>query len=208
MNEFKEKDAVLDDINNILSKKYFNISLEGLYKYNLTELYDLIKKNTLYLESIPLDEIEKIEIIDPFMNTCVLTKKGNLYIDGNLVNNNIRDIGQLFRIGLFAISNDNEIIFPLFDGIEKFTKNIKFKKIIVSSMKIVGLTDKKEIKVIGFYDYVFVDKMEITNVDDIGYVSNSNKIVSIKKKKAKEVFQESYFDINKDVCLIDDYKRI
>ena len=212
MKDFEVRDNTLNDIENITSKKYYDIELKDIYKFSFDELYQFLVQNTDYLSSIPYDNVEKIIITSILLNVCILTKDGTLYIDGIKESKNIKDIGELFRIGLYTISNDNKITFPFFDGFNYiFDKNYKFKKILASNSQVIGLTYNNTIKVMGFWEYALIDTNELFDIDDIGYLKNSNEIVIIKgkdkNKKAKVLFQERFIDPDKDVIYIDNYYR-
>ena len=179
-----------------------NIDVDELYCYSLDKSIEFLKDNTHYLDSIKIDDI--IEIHYAFnKDTYVLLKDNSLYKNGNKISDNIKTLGFSCGVFMYAFTNDKEVIYLLNnDEATLFINNNgeSYKKVIIDSIKIVGLTNDNKIKFIGTLVDQVIDYERFFDVDDIGYVEDD--IVVIKNDKVLGLFNNEEYDFD-DIVLLD-----
>ena len=150
-----------------------------------------IKKYTNGLNNINLKYVKQIET-DYYNKVFVLLNNGNLYRDGDLIDNNICKIYMLDRMHLYKITEDNKIK-PIYeddimDNIDKYLNNedYKYKKIISDSLYLVALTEEGTIKSsalsgipIGIIPENFVGVDDIFIKEDKPYIIKQGKEIPL-----------------------------
>lgn len=150
-----------------------------------------IKKYTNGLNNINLKYVKQIET-DYYNKVFVLLNNGNLYRDGDLIDNNICKIYMLDGMHLYKITEDNKIK-PIYeddimDNIDKYLNNedYKYKKIISDPLYLVALTEEGTIKSsalsgipIGIIPENFVGVDDIFIKDDNVYIIKQGKEISL-----------------------------
>lgn len=174
---------------NIEDDKLFGIDIMSLYNSDLDKAYNLIKCNTNYLDNITFDEVKEIKFSDE-KDIIILLRNGKLLFNGNEKLDNIKTLGFMEGMCVFAFSNDNVI--TCLTGNWKATNflnnnNYKYKKIFISTLLIVALTYESDIKVYGLVDSA-IDYKLYTDVEEIGYVEKNDDIVVIKNEKVYSLF--------------------
>lgn len=173
------------DITNTEENKMFGIDIVELYNYDLEKAYNFTISNTDYLKNISIEEVKEIKF-SCYKDIIILLRNGILLVNGKNRLENIKTMGFMSGLSIFAFSNDN-IITCLTRKSEdtKFmnNNNYKYKKIIITPLEIVALTYEKEIKLFGSLLDTVVDYTRYTDVDDIGYVEENNDIVIIKNNE-------------------------
>lgn len=150
-----------------------------------------IKKYTNGLNNINLKYVKQIET-DYYNKVFVLLNNGNLYRDGDLIDNNICKIYMLDGMHLYKITEDNKIK-PIYeddimDNIDKYLNNedYKYKKIISDSLYLVALTEEETIKSsalsgipIGIIPENFVGVDDIFIKEDKPYIIKQGKEIPL-----------------------------
>lgn len=150
-----------------------------------------IKKYTNGLNNINLKYVKQIET-DYYNKVFVLLNNGNLYRDGDLIDNNICKIYMLDGMHLYKITEDNKIK-PIYeddimDNIDKYLNNedYKYKKIISDSPYLVALTEEGTIKSIvlsgipiGIIPENFVGVDDIFIKEDKPYIIKQGKEIPL-----------------------------
>lgn len=150
-----------------------------------------IKKYTNGLNNINLKYVKQIET-DYYNKVFVLLNNGNLYRDGDLIDNNICKIYMLDGMHLYKITEDNKIK-PIYeddimDNIDKYLNNedYKYKKIISDSLYLVALTEEGTIKSIvlsgipiGIIPENFVGVDDIFIKEDKPYIIKQGKEIPV-----------------------------
>lgn len=185
--------------------KLFGIDIVELYDYDLNKVYEFIVNNTGYLNDISIEEVKEIQF-SCYKDIIILLKTGDLLFNGEQKLNNIRTLGFMSGISIFAFTNDN-IIIPLTKNWEttKFmnNKNYKYKKIIITPLVIVALTYENDIRLFGTLVDEIVDYKKYFDVDDIGYVEENDDIVVLKENCWYSLLSENEYS-NKDQKVITD----
>ena len=183
-----------------------NIDVEELYSFSLSKSIDYLKNNTEYLNNINQEDIK--EIVYSFnKNSFVLLNDGSLYKDGNKILDNVNTLGFSCGVFMYAFTNDREIKYLLNnDETTMFinNNNYKYKKIILDHIKIIGLTYDNTIRFIGTLVDEVIDYERFINVDDIGYVEDSE--VVIKDNRVLGLFNNEEYEFD-DVLLLDSNKE-
>lgn len=160
----------------------FGVPIEVLFDYNLKQAYDFVKENTDYLDDILINDVRDIQF-SLYGNVIILLSNGDVILDGNNVLSNVKLLS--FRNGyvIFAISNDR-IIRCLTSNIAHalFMNNYDstYKKILVTPLVMVALTNDGDIKFYGDILDTTIDYHRFMNVENIGYVEKNTDIVVIK----------------------------
>lgn len=180
-------------IQNISSYILFGVDIAKLYDYDLHKAYDFVNNNTDYLKNISIDEVKDIKFSCDH-DVIILLHKGIVLLNGKSILSNIKMLGFMSGIFIFAFSNDNVITCPnrVWDSVKFMNNNnYKYKKIIVTPLVIVALTFEKDIRLFGtLCDNIF-DYHRFFDVDDIGYVEDNDDIVVIKGDKVYSLFHEN-----------------
>lgn len=182
----------------------FGIDIVKLYDCKLIESYDLVSKNTEYLNGIPIEEVKQIKF-SCYKDIIILLKNGNVLFNGEKKLENIRTLGFMSGISIFAFSNEN-IITCLTGEWEsvKFLNNndYKYKKIIITPLIIVALNYEKELKVFGTLCDEAVDYTRFSNVDDIGYCAEEDEVVIVKDNEVQSLFMFNTNNIHNESKII------
>ena len=176
-----------------LSSQILEEKEDDLKIYNIFGIKRIfyIKKYTNGLNNINLKYVKQIET-DYYNKVFVLLNNGNLYRDGDLIDNNICKIYMLDGMHLYKITEDNKIK-PIYeddimDNIDKYLNNedYKYKKIISDSLYLVALTEEGTIKSsalsgipIGIIPENFVGVDDIFIKDDNVYIIKQGKEISL-----------------------------
>lgn len=145
----------------------FGVPIEVLFDYNLKQAYDFVKENTDYLDDILINDVRDIQF-SLYGNVIILLSNGDVILDGNNVLSNVKLLS--FRNGyvIFAISNDRTI--------RCLTSNIAhalfmnnydstYKKILVTPLVMVALTNDGDIKFYGDILDTTIDYHRFMNVE-------------------------------------------
>lgn len=181
--------------------KLFDIDIVELYDYDLKRAYKFIVDNTDYLNGISIKEVKEIKF-SYYKDIIILLKNGELFLNGEQKLNNIRTLGFMSGISIFAFTDDN-IIIPLAKnwGTTKFmnNKNYKYKKIVVTPLKIVALTYENNIRLFGTLVDEIVDYSKYFDVDDVGYIEDDDEIVVLKDNCWYYLFLNNKVDQEKKI---------
>lgn len=182
----------------------FGVPIEALFDYNLKQSYDFVKEHTDYLDGILINDVRDIQF-SLYGNVIILLSNGDVILDGNNVLSNVKLLS--FRNGyvIFAISNDR-IIRCLTSNIAHalFINNYDstYKKILVTPLVMVALTNDGDIKFYGDILDTTIDYHRFMNVEDIGYVEENNDIVVIKDGLPYSLlYEHDYFGEIPDVLV-------
>ncbi len=176
-----------------LSSQILEEKEDDLKIYNIDGIKRIfyIKKYTNGLNNINLKYVKQIET-DYYNKVFVLLNNGNLYRDGDLIDNNICKIYMLDGMHLYKITEDNKIK-PIYeddimDNIDKYLNNedYKYKKIISDSLYLVALTEEGTIKSsvlsgipIGIIPENFVGVDDIFIKEDKPYIIKQGKEIPL-----------------------------
>lgn len=176
-----------------LSSQILEEKEDDLKIYNIDGIKRIfyIKKYTNGLNNINLKYVKQIET-DYYNKVFVLLNNGNLYRDGDLIDNNICKIYMLDGMHLYKITEDNKIK-PIYeddimDNIDKYLNNedYKYKKIISDPLYLVALTEEGTIKSsvlsgipIGIIPENFVGVDDIFIKDDNVYIIKQGKEITL-----------------------------
>lgn len=193
-----------DSMFNTEVNELFGVPIEALFDYNLKQAYDFVKENADYLDDILINDVRDIQF-SLYGNVIILLSNGDVILDGNNVLSNIKLLS--FRNGyvIFAISNDR-IIRCLTSNIAHalFMNNYDstYKKILVTPLVMVALTNDGDIKFYGDILDTTIDYHRFMNVEDIGYVEKNNDIVVIKDGLPYSLlYEHDYFGEIPDVLV-------
>lgn len=181
--------TALQDLN---ATKLFGVDIVKLYNYDLNKAYNLINDNTDYLVDIPIGEVKDIKF-SSYKDIIILLNDGIVLLNGKKILDNIKMLGFMSGISIFAFSNDN--IITCLTGEWNSTKfmnnnNYKYKKIIITPLVIVALTFENDIKLFGTLVDQVVDYHRFINIEDVGYVDENDDIVVIKDGKVYSLLNE------------------
>lgn len=157
--------------------KLFKKKLCDLYDYDINQSYELISKNTKYLENIAKNEIKDI-MYSYDKKVLILLKNGTLFINGIVEKNNISNLWFSDATNIYGISSDNEII-PVIGIEQRISKyinnnNYKYKKVVYTVLAIAALTFEGTVRVITPCICVGILTERFSNVDDISIMTNIN----------------------------------
>ena len=193
-----------DSMFNTEVNELFGVPIEVLFDYNLKQAYDFVKENTDYLDDILINDVRDIQF-SLYGNVIVLLSNGDVILDGNNVLSNVKLLS--FRNGyvIFAISNDR-IIRCLTSNIAHalFMNNYDstYKKILVTPLVMVALTNDGDIKFYGDILDTTIDYHRFKDIEDIGYVEKNNDIVVIKDGLPYSLlYEHDYFGEIPDVLV-------
>lgn len=193
-----------DSMFNTEVNELFGVSIEVLFDYNLKQAYDFVKENTGYLDDILIIDVRDIQF-SLYGNVIILLSNGDVILDGNNVLSNIKLLS--FRNGyvIFAISNDR-IIRCLTSNIAHalFMNNYDstYKKILVTPLVMVALTNDGDIKFYGDILDTTIDYHRFMDIEDVGYVEENNDIVVIKDGLPYSLlYEHDYFGEIPDVLV-------
>lgn len=169
-----------DSMFNTEVNELFGVSIESLYDYNLKQAYDLVKEHTDYL--VDINDVKDIQF-SLYGNVIILLSNGDVILDGNDVLSNIKLLS--FRNGyvIFAISNDRIIRCLTSNSNHALFMNNNdstYKKILVTPLVVVALTNDGDIKFYGDILDTTIDYHRFMDIEDVGYVEENNDIVVIK----------------------------
>lgn len=194
-NEFPFIDKIKD--NKILiataleeSDSFFGISIVSAYDLELKEAYKLINDNTNYLINIPFDDVKEIEI-SYYKDIFILLNDGTLLINNKKKIDNIRTLGFLSGVNIFAFTYDNVVMLLILSlPTTKFinNNNYKYKKLMLNYMNIIGLTYENDIKIFGSIIDGVIDNKLYCDIQDIGYNADNDDIVVIKDGNVYSLF--------------------
>lgn len=181
MNKDLNKESKLDDYK------------EKLYNMPTEERMEYIRHNTNALKGINKEDIKQIET-DYYDDIFVLTIDGKLYKNGEKIDTKIEKIHMFDGLHLYKVTDDNRIR-PIYkdqkwDDIDTYlnNKDCSYKKVLMSTMNIVALTNDGSVRLIHQYpacvipeNYVGVEdiKIEDENGIDIPYVYKNNKFLKL-----------------------------
>lgn len=193
-----------DPMFNTEVNELFGVSIEALFDYNLKQAYDFVKENADYLDDILINDVRDIQF-SLYGNVIILLSNGDVILDGNNVLSNVKLLS--FRNGyvILAISNDR-IIRCLTSNIAHalFMNNYDstYKKILVTPLVMVALTNDGDIKFYGDILDTTIDYHRFMNVEDIGYVEENTDIVVIKDGLPYSLlYEHDYFGEIPDVLV-------
>lgn len=184
--------------------KLFGIDIIKLYNYNLDKAYNIVKNNTSYLDNIYIDEVKEIKF-SYYKDIIILLKDGVLLFNGKKKLENIKLLGFMSGISIFAFSNDN--IITCLTGEWETTKFInnndyKYRKIIITPLVIVALTYEKKVRLFGTIIDSVVDYNRYIDVEDIGYVEENDDIVVFKSNNVYSLLVGYDYSNNKPDVMI------
>lgn len=179
-----------DNINDYEKIKLFGEDIDVVYTFDLNTAYDFVNKNTNYLENISIDEVQEIKF-SYYKDIIILLKNGVLITNGEETSHDIKTLGIDGGMYVFSISNDN--IISCLTGNWKTTQlinnnNYRYKKIVMNGLGIAALTYENTIKYFGAFIDGFIDYTNFYDVDDIGYIEETEEIVIIKNDKIISLF--------------------
>lgn len=193
-----------DSMFNTEVNELFGVPIEALFDYNLKQAYDFVKENADYLDDILINDVRDIQF-SLYGNVIILLSNGDVILDGNNVLSNVKLLS--FRNGyvILAISNDR-IIRCLTSNIAHalFMNNYDstYKKILVTPLVMVALTNDGDIKFYGDILDTTIDYHRFMNVEDIGYVEENTDIVVIKDGLPYSLlYEHDYFGEIPDVLV-------
>lgn len=174
----------------------FGLDIVKAYDLELEEAYNFIKQNTKYLDNVSLEDVKEIRI-SYYKDIFVLLKDGNLYTNGKKMLSNINTMAFGGGATFYAFSNDR--IITCITGVWKTTDYInnndyKYKKIIVTPIKVVALTWDNEIKFIGMLVDEIINHELYTGIDDIGYNLEYDEIIVKKDGKILSLFSNEEYE--------------
>ena len=208
----QDKKLTKEEIDMINQQKVFGKSLDELENYSIKDLYNFIKEHSIYLDNIPIEEVKDIAFTE-LLDICILTKDEKLYVNGHVNYTDIVEMGNLYHVGFYLIHNNNTISFKILYGCDNvrdfIDKDEQFKKILITPVRIVVLTNENDLKIVGFYDYAFIDKDQLIDIQNIGYLPYNDEIVILKKGKPKFLFKILDYQMFEDeIEWVDNYKKI
>lgn len=179
-----------ENINDYEEVKLFGEDIDVVYFFDLNTAYNFVNKNTNYLENITIDEVKEIKF-SYYKDIFILLKNGVLIVNGEETSHDIKTLGIDGGMYVFSISNDN--IITCLTGNWKTTQfinnnNYKYKKIVMNGLGIAALTQEHTIKYFGAFIDGFIDYTNFYDVDDIGYIEETEEIVIIKQDKIISLF--------------------
>jgi len=179
-----------ENINDYEEVKLFGEDIDVIYAFDLNTAYDFVNKNTNYLENIMIDEVKEIKF-SYYKDIIILLKNGILIVNGEETSHDIKTLGIDGGMYVFSISNDN--IITCLTGNWKTTELInnndyKYKKIVMNGLGIAALTHENIIKYFGSFIDGFIDYTNFYDVDDIGYIEETEEIVIIKQDEIISLF--------------------
>ncbi len=190
-------------------EEFFGIEIVKLYNYDVNKAYDFVKRNTDYLDNISIDEVKEI-MFSCNKDIIILLKNGILLVNEEEQFRNIKTLGFISGLSIFAISNDNAITCITRKCLEtEFinNNNYSYKKIIITPLVIVALTYEKEVKLFGTLVDEVVDYNKYIDVEDIGYVEEYDNIVVIKNGKVYSLLaNHDYSNEKPDVIVSKEFK--
>lgn len=157
---------------------------EEIKIYNMPEeeRMDYIRYQTNGLINIEEKDIKQIET-DYYNKVFALLKNGNLYRDGELIDNKVSKIYMFDGMHLYKITEDNKIrpIYEddIWDNVDKYlnNNNCSYKKIVTSAFHIVALTIDGDIKAMhGLPIGLGIEPENFKNVQDIIIVEEAEDI--------------------------------
>ena len=162
--------------------KYTKGEETKIYNMPEDERMDYIKYQTDGLTNIEENDIKQIET-DYYNKVFVLLNNGNLYRDGDLIDNKICKIHMFDGMHLYKITEDNKIK-PIYeddimDNIDKYlnNENCSYKKIVTSTLHIVALTTDGNVRAIhGLPTGLGIEPENFKNVEDISIVEETKDI--------------------------------
>lgn len=193
-----------DSMFNSEVNELFGVSIESLYDYNLKQAYDLIKEHSDYLDGILIKDVIDIQF-SLYGNVIILLRNGDVLFDGNNVLSNIKFLS--FRNGyvIFAISNDRIIRCLTSNSNHALFMNNNdstYKKILVTPLVMVALTNDGDIKFYGDILDTTIDYHRFMDIEDVGYVEENNDIVVIKDGLPYSLlYEHDYFGEIPDVLV-------
>ena len=162
--------------------KYTKGEETKIYNMPEDEKMDYIRYQTNGLNNIEEKDIKQIET-DYYNKVFVLLENGNLYRDGELIDNKISKIYMFDGQHLYKITEENKIrpIYEddIWDNIDKYlnNNNCSYKKIVTSTLHIVALTtDGDVIAIHGLPTGLGIEPENFKNVEDISIVKESKDI--------------------------------
>lgn len=182
----------------------FGVPIEDLYDYNLKQAYDLVKEHTDYLDGILINDVRDIKF-SLYGNVIILLNKGDVILDGKKVLANIKLLS--FRNGyvILAISNDRIIRCLTSNSAHTLFMNNNdstYKKILVTPLVVVALTNEGDIKFYGDILDTTIDYHRFIGIEDIGYVEENSDIVIIKDDLPYSLlYEHDYFGEIPDVLV-------
>lgn len=191
-----------DSMFNTEVNELFGVSIESLYDYNLKQAYDLVKEHTDYL--VDINDVKDIQF-SLYGNVIILLSNGDVILDGNDVLSNIKLLS--FRNGyvIFAISNDRIIRCLTSNSNHALFMNNNdstYKKILVTPLVVVALTNDGDIKFYGDILDTTIDYHRFMDIEDVGYVEENNDIVVIKDGLPYSLlYEHDYFGEIPDVLV-------
>ena len=179
-----------ENINDYEEVKLFGEDIDVVYFFDLNTAYNFVNKNTNYLENIIIDEVKEIKF-SYYKDIFILLKNGVLIVNGEETSHDIKTLGIDGGMYVFSISNDN--IITCLTGNWKTAELInnndyKYKKIVMNGLGIAALTHDGTIKYFGAFVDGFIDYTNFYDVEDIGYIEETEEIVIIKKDKIISLF--------------------
>lgn len=179
-----------ENINDYEEVKLFGEDIDVVYFFDLNTAYNFVNKNTNYLENINIDEVKEIKF-SYYKDIFILLKNGVLIVNGEETSHDIKTLGIDGGMYVFSISNDN--IITCLTGNWKTTQfinnnNYKYKKIVMNGLGIAAQTQEHTIKYFGAFIDGFIDYTNFYDVDDIGYIEETEEIVIIKQDKIISLF--------------------
>lgn len=176
--------------NNYEEVKLFDEDIDIVYTFDLNKAYNFVNKNTNYLDNISINDVQEIKF-SYYKDIFILLKNGILIINGEEKIHNIKTLGIDGGMYVFSISNDN--IITCLTGNWKTTElinnnNYKYKKIVMNGLGIAALTHEHTIKYFGAFIDGFIDYTNFYDVEDIGYIEETEEIIIIKKNKTISLF--------------------
>lgn len=153
-----------------------------IYNMPEDERMDYIRYQTDGLKNIEEKDIKQIET-DYYNKIFVLLNNGNLYRDGELIDNKISKIYMFDGQHLYKITEENKIrpIYEddIWDNIDKYlnNNNCSYKKIVTTTFHIVALTADGIVRAIhGLPTGLGIEAENFKNVEDISIVQETKGI--------------------------------
>ena len=179
-----------ENINDYQEVKLFGEDIDVIYTFDLNTAYGFVNNNTNYLDNISIDKVKEIKF-SYYKDIIILLKNGVLIVNGEETSDNIKTLGIDNGMYVFSISNDNVI--TCLTGNWKTTEfinnnNYKYKKIVMNGLGIAALTNENIIKYFGAFIDGFIDYTNFYDVDDIGYIEETEEIIIIKQDKIISLF--------------------
>ena len=177
-------------IEGIEKNTIFGVSLVTAYDLPLEKSYYLINDYTDDLKNIALEEIKEIKF-SAWKDIIILLKNGILLINGKKKADHVKRLCFVDAMSIFSIDDKNRIVcLTRSDNAIQLLNNhdYQYKKLILTSLGIVAFTYENTVKCFGNFLDIMIDYTRYLEVEDIGYVPNTDDIVVLQNQHVYSLF--------------------